>query len=180
MRVTVGDSGFCCCTCVTYFERYVLILSSRFSWRALVNKDQSGFDVAVTVKKSATTVHDDSASCVFSTSTLTMEMEAVIHAIRWIASTLTMEMEAVIHAIRWIASRGDSQTTHAVILAASMSLLQKVKNMMRSPDWRVSTFGVHLFRLLWMCCPGHDGVKGNDREATDTSQVACVSDDLKC
>ena len=21
MRVTVGDSGLCCCTCVTYFER---------------------------------------------------------------------------------------------------------------------------------------------------------------
>ena len=21
MRVTVGDSGFCCCTCVRYFER---------------------------------------------------------------------------------------------------------------------------------------------------------------
>ena len=45
-----------------------------------------------------------------------------------------MEMEAVIHAPRWIASKGDSQTTHAIILTNSMSLLQKVKNGMGSPD----------------------------------------------
>ena len=37
-----------------------------------------------------------------------------------------MEVEAAIHALRWIASRGDSQTTHAVILTDSVSLLQKV------------------------------------------------------
>ena len=37
-----------------------------------------------------------------------------------------MEVEAVTHALHWIASRGDSQTTHANILTDSMSLLQKV------------------------------------------------------
>ena len=39
-----------------------------------------------------------------------------------------MEAEAVTHTLRWIAPRGDSRTTHAIILADSMSLLQKVKN----------------------------------------------------
>ena len=37
-----------------------------------------------------------------------------------------MEVEAVTHALRWIASRGDNQTTRAIILADSMSLLQNV------------------------------------------------------
>ena len=38
-----------------------------------------------------------------------------------------MEVEAVTHAIRRIASTGDNQTTHAIILKDSMSLLQKKK-----------------------------------------------------
>ena len=45
-----------------------------------------------------------------------------------------MEMEAVTHALRWIDSRGDSKTTHVIILTDSMSL-QKVKSGMGSPDW---------------------------------------------
>ena len=40
-------------------------------------------------------------------------------------STLTMEVEAVTCALCWIASSGDSRTTHAIILTDSMSLLQK-------------------------------------------------------
>ena len=38
-----------------------------------------------------------------------------------------MEAEAVIYTLCWIASRGDSQTTHAIILTDSMNLLQKVE-----------------------------------------------------
>ena len=41
------------------------------------------------------------------------------------------------HALCWIASRGDSQTTHAIILTDSMSEQQKVKNEMGSLDWLV-------------------------------------------
>ena len=39
-------------------------------------------------------------------------------------------------AVRWITSRGDSQTTHAIILTDSIRLLQKVKSGMGSPDWK--------------------------------------------
>ena len=74
-----------------------------------------------------------------------------------------MQVEAVIHALRWTASRGDSQTTHAILLTDSVSLLQKVKSGMGSPDWNVSTVDIHLRKLLWVYCPGHAGVKGNDR-----------------
>ena len=74
-----------------------------------------------------------------------------------------MEVEAVNHVLHWIASRGDSQITHAIILIDSMSLLQKVKSGMGSPDWNVSMVDIHLQKLLWVYCPGHAGVKGNDR-----------------
>ena len=58
---------------------------------------------------------------------------------------------------------GDSQTTHAIILTDSMSLLHKVKSGMGGPDWNVSIGDIHLRKLLWVYCPGHAGVKGNDR-----------------
>ena len=77
-----------------------------------VTKDQSGW--GFTVKQGATTSHEDSAAYEVST------------------SRLTMETEAVTHALRWISSRGDSQTTHAIILTDSMSLLDKVKSGMGS------------------------------------------------
>ena len=73
-----------------------------------------------------------------------------------------MEVEAVTHALRRVASRGDSRTTHAIILTDSMSLLQKVKNGMGSPDWNVSMADIHLQKLLWVHCHGHAVVKGND------------------
>ena len=79
-----------------------------------------------------------------------------------------MEAEGVTHALRWIASRGDSQTTHAIILTDSMSLLQQVKSGMGSPDWNVSMVDIHLQKLLWVYCAGHAGVKGNDRADTET------------
>ena len=39
----------------------------------------------------------------------------------------------------------------------------KVKSGMGSPDWHVSMFNIHLRRILWVYCPGHARVKGNDR-----------------
>ena len=50
-----------------------------------------------------------------------------------------MEVEAVTHALDWVASRGDNQTTYVIllILTDSISLLQKVKRGMGIPDWNV-------------------------------------------
>ena len=89
-----------------------------------------------------TTIHEDSAT-----------------------SNLATEVKAVTHALRWIASRGDSQTTQAIILTDSVSLLQKVNNGMGSPDWNLSMVDIHLRKLQWVFCPvpGHAGVKGYDR-----------------
>ena len=60
-----------------------------------------------------------------------------------------MEVEAVTHALRWIVSRGDSHTTHAIILTDSMS--------------------------LWVYCPGHAGVKVNDQAAGLAGQETLTS-----
>ena len=74
-----------------------------------------------------------------------------------------MAVETVTHALRWIASRGDSRTTHAIILTDSKSSLQKVKSGMGSPDWNASMVDIHLQKLLRVYCSGHAGMKGNDR-----------------
>ena len=90
-----------------------------------VTKDQSGW--GFTVKQGATTIHEDSRAA-YTVST----------------SSLTMEVEAVTHALRWIASRADSRTTHGIILTDSMSVLQKVKSGMGSLDWNASVVDIHL------------------------------------
>ena len=57
-----------------------------------------------------------------------------------------------------------------------MSLLQKVKSELGSPDWHVCS------KLMWIYRPGHAWVQGNyraDRLAIKKrSQVACFSEDL--
>ena len=37
-----------------------------------------------------------------------------------------------------------------------------MKGGMGSPDWNLSMIDIHLRKLLWVYCPGHAGVKGND------------------
>ena len=51
----------------------------------------------------------------------------------------------------------------AVILTHSMNLLQKVESGMGCPDWHTAMHSLRLQRLLWIYCPGHAGVSGNER-----------------
>ena len=44
-----------------------------------------------------------------------------------------------------------------------MNKRETVKSGMGGPDWNVSMVDIHLRKLLWVYCPGHAGVKGNDR-----------------
>ena len=53
--------------------------------------------------------------------------------------------------------------THAIILTDSMNLLQKVESGMGYPDWHTAMHSLRLQRLLWIYCPGHAGVSGNER-----------------
>ena len=108
-----------------------------------VTRDQSGW--GFTNKQGGGTVHKDSGS----------------H--RVMTSSLTMEVEAVTHAIQWLASQCDAQITQAIILTDSMNLLQKVESGMGCPNQHTAMHSLRLQRLLWICCPGHAGVSGNER-----------------
>ena len=108
-----------------------------------VTRDWSGW--GFTVKQDGRTVHEDSG------------------AHRVTTSSLTMEVEAVTHAIQWLASQRDTRITHAIILTDSMNLLQMVESGMGCPDWHTAMHSLRLQRLLWIYCPGHAGVSGNER-----------------
>ena len=62
--------------------------------------------------------------------------------------SLIMEMETV---------------THVIILADSVGLLQKSETWKGKPRLECVDGQHHLRKLLWVFCPGHAGVKGNDR-----------------
>ena len=108
-----------------------------------VTRDRSGW--GFTVKQDVRTVYEDSG------------------AHRVTTSSLTMEVEAVTHAMQWLASQRDARITHAIILTDSMNLLQKVESGMGCPDWHTAMRSLRLQRLLWIYCPGHAGVSGNEQ-----------------
>ena len=77
-----------------------------------------------TVKQDGRTVHEDSG------------------AHRITTSSLTMETEAVTRATQWVASQRDKQITNAIILEDSMNILQETKSGMGCPDWHKATRGL--------------------------------------
>jgi len=46
---------------------------------------------------------------------------------------------------------------------------------MGSPEWNVLMVDIHLPKLLWLYCPGHAGVKGNDRADRLADKAAVTS-----
>ena len=54
-------------------------------------------------------------------------------------------------------------------------LATKNESGMGSPYWNVSTVDIHLRKLLWVYCPGHAGVKGNDRADSLLGKAAITS-----
>ena len=65
-----------------------------------------------------------------------------------------MEVEAVTHALRWIASRDDSQTTHAIILADQGASYKRERVELGIPNWNVSMVDINLRKLLY--CTAQD------------------------
>ena len=64
---------------------------------------------------------------------------------------------------------------HTSICMMTDCVLQKVKTGMGSPDWYMSMVDIHLRELLWVYCPRHAGVKGNDRADRLAGKAACSS-----
>ena len=72
----------------------------------------------------------------------------------------------------------DSLSTRCLLGHGPLCLLQKVKSGMGSPDRNVSMVGIHLQKLLWVYCPKHTGVKGND-QADTLAGIATLTDGLR-
>ena len=122
-----------------------------------VTRDRSGW--GFTVKQGRRSVHEDSG----------------FHRVT--TSSLTMEVEAVTHAIQWLASQRDAQITHAIILTDSMNLLQKVESGMGCPDWHTAMHSLRLQRLLGstvLGMPESVGMNGQiDWQAQQISHLVC-------
>ena len=50
------------------------------------------------------------------------------------------------------------------------------KSEMGNPDWNVLMVDIHLRKLLWVYCPGHAEVKGNDRADRMACKAVLTSD----
>ena len=106
-------------------------------------KKKSGW--GFTAKQNGKTIHEDSA------------------AHEHVTSSLTMEVEAVTHALQWLETHTCQTATYAMILTDSMNLIEKIKAGWGSPDWHKAIANLDIQKLLWVYCPGHAGVKGNER-----------------
>ena len=57
----------------------------------------------------------------------------------------------------------------------SMNPLQKVESRTGSPDWGTARISLWLQKVLWIYCPGHAGVSGNERADRLASTIDITS-----
>ena len=50
-----------------------------------------------------------------------------------------------------------------MILTDYMNMIENIKAETGSPDWQKPTINLDIQKVQWVYCPGHAGVKGNDR-----------------
>ena len=71
-----------------------------------------------------------------------------------------MEVVAITEAFRWLK---DTVYESATIVTDSMSTLEKVRSTMLYDEWKHLIRRSKLSRVVWIFCPGHAGVAGNER-----------------
>ena len=75
-------------------------------------------------------------------------------------SSMCMEVKAITEMIEWIK---DQPYTRAICLTDSQSTLAKIDTGRLYADWLKAISESSLQKLLWIFCPGHAGVHGNER-----------------
>ena len=76
-------------------------------------------------------------------------------------SSMYMEVVAITEALKWLR---DTEYESATIVTDSLSTLEKVKIGLLYADWKESIRSAsNLARVVWIFCPGHAGVAGNER-----------------
>ena len=76
-------------------------------------------------------------------------------------SSMYMEVVAITEAFRWL--KDTDYNKSATIVADSMSTLEKVRRTMLYDEWKHLIRRSNLSRVVWIFCPGHAGVAGNER-----------------
>ena len=71
-----------------------------------------------------------------------------------------MEIKAITEMLEWIKNL---PYTRAICLTDSQSTLAKIDTCMLYADWLKAINESNLQKLLWIFCPGHAGVHGNER-----------------
>ena len=94
-------------------------------------------------------------------------------AYRETTSSMRMEIEAVTAAMRWLSG---TTSTRAVVVSDSQSMLRKIKNGWLRHEWVELIDSSNLGRLLWIYCPGHAGVRGNERADSLASRAPIIGD----
>ena len=92
-------------------------------------------------------------------------------------SSMRMEMEAITRALEWIASN-QPNSRHLVFVTDSQSTLRKIQSNMLRSEWIEAINKSRLRSIVWIFCPGHAGVRGNEA-ADKLAGEATVGDDIK-
>ena len=75
-------------------------------------------------------------------------------------SSMCMEIQAITEMLNWVQHQA---ITRLVCLTDSMSTLAKIQNGMLHADWVAAINQSNLQCVRWIFCPGHAGVRGNER-----------------
>ena len=75
-------------------------------------------------------------------------------------SSMCMEVKAITEMLEWVRHQ---DITRVVCLTDSMSTLEKISTGMLYADWVASINQSNLQSVRWIFCPGHSGVRGNER-----------------
>jgi ribonuclease HI len=86
-------------------------------------------------------------------------------------SSMRMEVEAVTAAMRWLS---ETLVNRAVIVSDSQSMIRKVQNGWLRHEWKACIETSALQELVWIYCPGHAGVRGNERADVLASKAPVV------
>ena len=87
-------------------------------------------------------------------------------------SSMYMEVVAITETFKCIMS---TDYEFASIVTDSMSTLAKIRNSMLHVEWKEAIRSSNLTRVVWIFCPGHAGVAGNER-ADELAGLAVVGE----
>ena len=86
-----------------------------------------------------------------------------------------MKFRAISETFSWLQ---DTVYESAIILTDSMSTLEKIRKACLHAEWKRAIEQSKLTRVVWIFCPGHAGVRGNER-ADELAGQAALGDNPK-